>query len=81
MDLQTLKGKGRRGNESSSDEEIPAKKRRADLTDGMQELGDALKESERVRFKFKKEKLDRECDIAGSASDPWCRAVKPAGDQ
>ena len=21
------------------------------------------------------------CDIAGSGSDPWCRAVKPAGDQ
>ena len=54
MALQTLKGKGRRGKESSSDDERPAKKRRVDLTDGMQELGVALKESERVRFEFEK---------------------------
>ena len=60
--LQILKGKGRRGKESSSDDERPEKKRRVDLADGMQELGVALKESERVRCEFEKEKLDREVE-------------------
>ena len=60
--LQTLKGKGHKGKEYSSDEEKNPKKRCVDLTDGKQELEVALKESERVRFEFEKEKLDRQVE-------------------
>lgn len=58
--LLSLKRKERRSRSDDEDGDSPKKRRKLDLTDGMQELGAALKESESSRFALEKEKLELE---------------------